>query len=183
MTKRLMCMLALLASLPGPWAGAASYETQPDMTRCSEMELRVAGLFKVGTAALYLHNCSAAREIVLDPVPKQFSLQMARDFAGTDLRKTARDALRDNLGIGSDEPLPESLRCLADAYVDARDGDRYDVIYRPRDSLELYLNRELVKRCEDTGQGEKYFMIWFGEDPFHQRLRDTLLDRAEARNR
>src|SRR6056297_3415859 len=133
-----------------------------ELTRCAELELRVAGLFHVGTAYLYLDECASSSRI-LGSVPKQFSLKLARDFEGEDLIESARSILTRNLGLEDPEQLPPALRCLADAYVDAESGDRYDVVYRPEEGLGLYLNDRLVQSCSDSEHAEKYFMIWFGE--------------------
>lgn len=173
-----MWMLATLAialtSNPGVAAPAPG-----GLNRCAEVELRVAGLVHVGTAYLYLDQCASAADI-LKSVPKQFSLSLARDFKGEDLAESARSILTRNLGVDHADQLPEALRCLADAYVDADSGDRYDVVYRPEEGLGLYLNERLLQSCEDTEGAEKYFMIWFGEDPFHRRMRDRLLEQAKA---
>jgi hypothetical protein len=147
------------------------------LTRCAQLELRVAGLFLVGTAYLYLDECASSKQI-LGSVPKQFSLDLARDFKGEDLIESARSILTRNLGVDSADQLPEVLRCLADAYVDADSGDRYDVVYQPEEGLGLYLNDRLLQSCSDSEGAEKYFMIWFGEDPFHRRMRDRLLEQA-----
>lgn len=170
-------------------AGLAFGESAPansgfsaGLQRCAELELRVAGLFRIGTARLYLDQCDDAGRI-LDPIPKQFSLELARSFRGADLIESARSSLKDNLALETADDLPEVLRCLADAYVDADSGDRFDVIYRPQLGLSLYLNNELVRRCDDAEGAANYFMIWFGEQPFHRRMRDRLLEQALGKPR
>ncbi|TVQ35208.1 MAG: hypothetical protein EA370_09540 [Wenzhouxiangella sp.] len=161
--------------------GSARADIGPlDIPVCSELELRVGGLFRVGTARLYLDDCPRARVDILASVPKQFSLELARSFSGEDLSEAAHDLLRRNLDLSHSEPLPESLACLADAYIDAGAGDRYDVSYLPEQGLALHLNGKLLKRCENAGLAEKYFLIWFGDQPFHRRMRDLLLERAES---
>lgn len=167
-------LLLLGAGLP---AAVAATAPGKDLTRCAELELRVAGLFRIGTATLYLDQCQDA-ERILGPVPKQFSLELARSFKGDDLIESARSTLADNLALDSADDLPAVLRCMADAYVDAESGDRYDVVYRPGDGLRLFLNNDLIRQCDDADDAEKYFMIWFGEEPFHRRMRDRLLDEA-----
>jgi hypothetical protein len=176
LTRLITCIITLLALGSVPLI--ASENGQADLERCSELELRVAGLFRIGTASLYMSDCARAREDILNPVAKQFSLELARSFSGQNLSEAARDALVANLGLDDGDMLPAPLACLADAYVDVERGDRYDVIYLPRDALSLYLNDELIKRCDDTEQAEKYFLIWFGQEPFHRRMRDRLLDQA-----
>jgi hypothetical protein len=172
-----MLRMTLLAGLMASGSLAAEHQAAT-LQECAELELRVAGLFRVGTASLHLSDCTGAGEQILAAVPKQFSLELARDFDGADLSDTARDLLVRNLALADANDLPTALACLADAYVDAGPGDRYDVIYRPGDSLSLYLNDQPLRRCEDSGHAEKYFLIWFGEQPFHRRMRDVLLQRA-----
>ncbi|NBB92666.1 MAG: hypothetical protein GVY32_05790 [Gammaproteobacteria bacterium] len=147
------------------------------LEQCSEVELKVMGLFSVGTASLHLAECNDAGR-VLERVPKMFSLELARDIAGQDLIDSANDLLMDNLGLESREALPEELACLADAYVDAEEGERFDVVYRPDEKLALYRNDQLLAECPDRGHGHQYFKIWFGEAPFNDRMKEALLKRA-----
>ena len=158
-------------------AGVALATERPDLTRCAEVQLRIAGLFNVGTARLYLAECKDA-ERILESLPKTFSLELARDMKGEDLIDSATNTLVDNLDLDSPEQLPQDLACLANAYVDAEKGERFDVVYEPDTRLALYRNGELLTECPDQGRGAEYFNIWFGERPFHRRLRDRLLSQA-----
>lgn len=167
----------LLSALCAVSSAHASLAEDAALTRCAELELRVAGLFRVGTALLYLDHCEDA-ERILEPVPKKFSLELARSFSGKDLSETARSTLKKNLSLDDSDELPAPLRCMADAYVDAGDGDRYDVIFKPEAGLRMYLNGDLIKSCAGDEGAEKYFMIWFGEQPFHRRMRDRLIEEA-----
>ena len=155
----------------------ASITDDLQLKRCAQLELRVAGLFRVGTALLYLDQCNDA-ERILEPIPKLFSLELARSFSGDDLVETARSTLKKNLSLNDSDELPDPLRCMADAYVDAEDGDRYDVVFHPDEGLKMYFNGELLQQCDAEEGAEKYFMIWFGDEPFHRRMRDRLLDQA-----
>jgi len=149
-----------------------------DLERCSEVELKVIGLFNVGTASLHLPDCGQAGR-VLEPVPKMFSLQLAREIDGDDLVDSANELLVENLGdVDSRGELPEELACLANAYVDASAGERFDVVYEPAERLALYRNGELLAQCPDQGRGHEFFNIWFGEKPFNQRMKDRLLEQA-----
>ncbi len=170
-----LCLGTVTAQASLPKAG------NDDLALCADLELRVAGLFRVGTAGLYLERCDYVDRI-LESVPKQFSLYLQRSFRGDDLASTARDVLIENLDLASPDELPEALACMAEAYEDAEPGDRYDVIYRPGRGLTMYLNGEVLRHCDETEQAAKYFMIWFGERPFHRRMRDELISQARERN-
>lgn len=171
-TMRAILIVPLLCCAPVIQGGNATA-----LAQCAEVQLRVAGLFNLGTATLHLADCADARRI-LESVPKQFSLELARDLRGQDLIDSANATLADNLGLDSSGNLPEELACLATAYVDARRGERFDVIYEPETQLALYRNGELLQACPDQGRGAEYFNIWFGERPFHRRLKDRLLEQA-----
>jgi len=171
MMPRMVAAFAALSLL-----GAAQ---NPDLKRCSEVELKVIGLFDVGTASLHLADCSAA-DRVLERVPKQFSLELDREIAGEDLIESANELLVENLGLSSREQLPEELSCLANAYVDADAGERFDVVYSPGERLALYRNQDLLRACPDRGHGHQYFQIWFGDDPFNDRMKERLLERASG---
>jgi hypothetical protein len=169
-------IIVVLALLSAP----TMIEAAPEPQLCAQLELRAAMLFRVGTASLYLPDCQRAQDQVLDRVPKKFSLELARSLSGDDLVESAVESLRRNLELAADTPLPEPLDCLATAYVDVNAGDRYDVVYRPEHGLALYLNDEPLRYCPDDGQAELYFLIWFGDEPFHRRMRDELLMRSQA---
>lgn len=159
-------------------AAASSAAHAAILEHCSEVELKVMGLFNVGTASLHMANCAEA-ERILEPVPKQFSLKLDRDMAGEDLIESANELLVENLDdVDSPEELPEELSCLANAYVDASDGERFDVVYEPEERLALYRDGELLTECPDQGRGHEYFTIWFGEEPFNERMKKRLLERA-----
>ncbi len=170
------CRFAFLSALLCS-AMLATAANAADLEKCAEVELRIAGMFNVGTASLHLAECSDA-ERILESVPKQFSLELARDMKGQDLIDSANDTLVDNLGFDSRSELPEELACLANAYVDAEKGERFDVIYEPDTRLALYRNGELLTECTDHGRGAEYFNIWFGKRPFHRRLKKRLLEQA-----
>jgi len=170
MTRGTLLLLLLMA--------APASADAPDLQRCSEVELKVIGLFSVGTASLHLADCAQA-DRVLERVPKQFSLLLDRDMAGADLVESANELLVENLDdVGDPTELPAELACLANAYVDAEDGERFDVVYEPERRLALYRNGELLEECPDRGRGHEYFNIWFGEEPFNQRMKKALLERA-----
>jgi hypothetical protein len=171
---RIPTAIVLLALACNATAGASGNGT---LKQCAEVQLRVAGLFNVGTATLHLADCADA-ERILESVPKQFSLELARDMKGEDLIDSANDTLVDNLGLDSRDELPVELACLANAYIDAERGEQFDVVYEPRARLALYRNGELLEECPDQGRGAEYFNIWFGERPFHRRLKDRLLEQA-----
>jgi hypothetical protein len=167
--------LLLSATLALGQAQAAA----PELERCSEVELKVMGLFSVGTASLHLADCGQAGQ-VLERVPKMFSLALDRDMAGQDLIDSANELLVDNLDVDSRDGLPQELACLADAYVDASEGERFDVVYRPDESLSLYRNGSLLRECPDRGRGHEYFKIWFGEEPFNEKMKRRLLEAASS---
>ncbi|RFF29749.1 chalcone isomerase family protein [Wenzhouxiangella sediminis] len=174
--NRLLPATILVVSAVLSTAGEAS-TGKTELQRCSEVELKVIGLFSVGTASLHLADCSD-RDRVLERVPKMFSLELDRDIAGSDLIDSANDLLVDNLDLQSRAALPEELACLANAYVDAAEGERFDVTYQPDERLALYRNGELLRECPDRGHGHQYFQIWFGEEPFNDKMKRRLLERA-----
>lgn len=174
MIRTALAMLAPMLFLALTPAPATALE------RCSEVELKVIGLFSVGTASLHLADCSQA-DRVLEAIPKKFSLELDRDMAGQDLIDSANELLVDNLAdVDRPENLPEELACLANAYVDATDGERFDVVYEPGERLALYRDDELLEECPDRGRGHEYFKIWFGEEPFNDKMKRRLLERARA---
>ncbi len=171
----LLAPLSAMADLPETMETAGG-----ELQRCANQAIRVIGVINVGHSGLYLEDCDDAGRI-LESVPKQFTLELARDFAGEDLRASAREHLVKNLDFDSEEDIAGSLACMADAYVDGVDGDRFDVRYLPEEGLSLHHNDEEIAHCGNDDGSEKYFVIWFGDDPFSNRLKRRLLDGALER--
>ncbi len=175
---------ALLLALALPLTAAGELPDYMDtgqsrLQLCSDQAIRAIGIFNVGHSGLYLEDCQDAARI-LEPVPKQFTLKLARQFSGEDLRQSARELLVDNLDLDSESDLKGSLECLADAYVDGSDGDRFDVRYEPASGLSFHVNGEKIVHCGNDSNSEKYFAIWFGHRPFNERLKRRLLEGAQG---
>lgn len=146
---------------------------ESDLQQCASMKMRaLGGLVTIGEAELSLASCYEASNI-LDPIPKMLSITFARDVSAERLNKMASESMTDNLGEGNS--FDSIFECISGVYQDTREGDRYDVLYLPGEGLSLKLNQKLIAHCPDSDWAPKYFNIWFGEKPFHKRLRKELL--------
>lgn len=171
-------LLALSAATPAQELPSSMEWDETTVQRCGEVTLRVfGGLITIGNAGLYLQDC-ARTDRIMDNVPQQFSVHLARDADGGRLTRMAREGLEDNLAEATRQQLTETFRCMTEAYRDAEAGRRYDVRYLPGHGLQLWLDDELLADCPCGPDGARYFSIWFGNDPFNAKMKEALLQQA-----
>lgn len=144
---------------------------------CSEITLRVMGMFTIGDAGLYLSECSDYKHVTYD-VAQQYSVYFNRDAKAGKLRELAVDSLDDNFTEAELAELNDIFACVYDAYQDTAKGSRVDTRYLPGEGLSLIQDDEVLAMCGDNPAGAGYFRIWFGQDPFNDKLRSSLLNGA-----
>ncbi|GAB4189584.1 MAG: hypothetical protein Tsb002_16740 [Wenzhouxiangellaceae bacterium] len=171
-----LMLLAQSAAASDQRLPATTIVGENSLQRCAVVPMKVFAFVKIGDAGLYLPKCSQAGDI-MERIPKQFTIALSRDASGSRLQDMAEDLLEENLG---DEVVDNGLfDCITQFYIDASEDDLYDVRYIPQQGLELRLNDEILATCDDHDQAHLYFSIWFGEEPFNQRLKQALLERSQ----
>lgn len=157
-------------------AGTATATPAQELRVCARQDVRVAGFIDLGTAELHLARCEDRGQVLAD-VPKRYVIELARQIDGEALGDSARKLLRRNLGAAAGL---DAYDCMNDAYRTAQPGDRYAISWQPGGTLELRLNERLLARCAAPAEAAAYFNIWFGPEPFNEKLRDGLLRQATA---
>ncbi|GAA5135991.1 chalcone isomerase family protein [Alloalcanivorax gelatiniphagus] len=167
MVKR-ASLIALLA-----WAATGQAANFDAMTRCSTGDVKALKFFNVGQASLYRQNC-AADDPLAPPLRLEFGYN--REVPGDAFAKAARKMIERNLDEARFQALLPRIEAFNQHYRTTRDGDRYTLDYDDDGSLVLRLNGEALAREQGRDFAEAYFTIWFGERPYSDDLKASLLD-------
>lgn len=169
---------AATPTIPYVHSAATQANKQPPLLECSRVSMRVfGGLITIGEASLHLNRCDQAKQVLQD-IAKQFTIDLSRNASAERLRAMAERLIDDNLRTDEDQNPNLRFECITQAYIDAKEGSRYDVRYRPEEGLTLWLDGERLSQCPPDADLADYFAIWFGEEPFNQKLKRRLLNQA-----
>ncbi|MDM3869970.1 chalcone isomerase family protein [Porticoccus sp. W117] len=140
---------------------------------CNSTDIRVMAVFNVGTAALYLQDCSIEEDTLNQPI--QLSIVYKRDFSPEDFQKSAYTLLQRNLSEAQFSAIEGELQRFNSNYQAMTKGERYDICYSDNTGLLLQKNGALISQSQSAQLGQSYFQIWFGKRPFSKALKRKLL--------
>lgn len=146
-----------------------------NLSRCSQTEVSVMKFISVADAALYSEDCSQLPALAEH---LQLSFIYHREIAGEDFIEAAETLLRRNLTAEEYTQIETDLNAFNQSYQSVQDGDRYDV-RRSKNGLFLLKNGHVISHHSSTVLGQVYYLIWFGDKPFNEKLKAALL-RPEA---
>ena len=146
------------------------------LSRCSRAELKAFRLIHVGNAALYLDDCKKMGAI-FSPNPKHLRFLYEKAIPAKAFKEASEEYLKINLGkkYTAWQPAFDKFNSY---YQDIKEGDYY-LIYDPKTGLQLNLNNKPLASLLDPAQSLAYLNIWFGEEPFSEELKDSLLNIGE----
>lgn len=143
------------------------------LKRCSRAELTAFRMIHVGNAALYLDNCVAKPDIFSDQA-KQLRFVYEREIPAHAFQETSMEYLKTNLGEKF-TAWEAAFKNFNNYYQDVKAGDYYDLTYTPKQGLSLSLNGTQLGNITDKTQALAYLNVWFGEEPFSDKLKEDLL--------
>lgn len=141
------------------------------LSKCSQTEISVMKFIDVADAALYSSDCQQL-PVLADDV--QLSFIYHREIAAEDFIEAAETLLRRNLSASDYQQIEREMESFNAGYESVAEGDRYD-IRRSNAGLALFKNQRLVSQHPSDRLGERYYAIWFGDNPFNQKLKQDLL--------
>ena len=168
MATRPLIPLLLSLALLTPAAAVAANE----WTVCHRSDVKALRIFTVGEATLSRLDC--AGNLLAPPLRLEF--RYFRDVPGDAFAKAAMNFLRKNLDETTFDALAPRFERFNSHYQDIGDGDIYRLIYRDQ-ALELFLNDTPLARETGNDFASAYLQIWFGEDPYSDSLKASLLGR------
>jgi hypothetical protein len=189
----LLLLLAAAWPLPAepapgvPHVADAQYPTRVDVAGHAfvlhgQGLLRVGGLFRVYSAALYLGEGFTA-DTALSDVPRRLEVVFVRTirrdiFADLAAKAMSRYVSRDDM-----EKLRPLLNQMNALYDDAHRGDRMSLTYIPGRGTELSINGEVKGIVPGADFSAAYFGIWLHPRTLSSSLRASLLRTADAPTR
>ena len=140
---------------------------------CSQAELKAFRLIHVGNAALYLEDCNKLSDI-FSITPKRLRFLYEKSIPAKAFREASYKYLKINLGQKFSQ-WKISFDQFNSNYQDINAGDYYDLIYDPLTGLLLQLNGKDLATIQDPDIALAYLNVWFGNEPFSEDLKKTLL--------
>ena len=168
MTRTRTFLLVLLTAMPASVFASESWET------CNEAPVKALGFITVGKAALSKPACDAAGDTLLAP-PLHLEFAYTRAVPGDAFAKAAMVMIERNIDAQRFNDIAERLRAFNSGYRDIDDGDRYRLVYLPSGELQLWLNDEQLAVEQGHDFAEAYLSIWFGQKPYSDAMKETLL--------
>lgn len=180
-TKRFITLVLAVVLAPAPAAAADATEPAPDhvegaagteLQACSAARVKAWMFIKVARANVYLSDCGNLEHPFSPPVALRFAYE--REVPARGFTESANEMLKRNLASKQYARLKQPLMDFNDHYKAVEDGDTYYML-RTKDTLTLWLNERELASVDNPELARHYFRIWFGPEPFSDRLREELL--------
>ncbi len=172
---RSACFLLILLFSPFSLADAFSSRIDTEhgeLAKCSQTEISVMKFINIADAALYSSDCSRLPELTHN---LQLSFIYHREIAGEDFIEASETLLKRNLSDAEFSKIKTDLDEFNAAFESVAEGDRYD-IRRNQTGLSLFKNGRLISEHDSMTLGQSYYQIWFGDKPFNDNLKQSLLE-------
>lgn len=167
-TERLNVPLEVVGSA-GDLNGAGS-----EWQLCASSDVYAFTFFNVGEVSLWLRNCDVDIASVYRD-EKKLEFLYARNIPGYAFQKSAAHYLKKNLSEERFKNFEQSVQEMGDAYQDVEKGDQYTMLFTPL-GLTLFRNGVELKEIKEPSFAQDYFLIWFGDHPFNNKLKSRLLE-------
>ncbi len=168
------CSPALAA---GGQTHAAELNAQTRLSLCRSAPVTALRFIEVGKASLWRDDCASGPASLQPPLLLEFAYQ--RDVPGSAFSQAAMAMVERNISDSAFADLKARLERFNSHYRDIGDGDRYQLRYLPGGELELLLNNEVLTREQGHDFASAYLNIWFGPQPYSERLKRQLLATEE----
>lgn len=163
---------AITAPLPEPIRAA----TDKPLQQCSSGIIEVWGFIDVGKASVWLPDCDRLEMPFQPPLMLRFGYD--REVPGDAFAKSARAMLERNMEASTYQSLEEQFETFNGSYRDTQDGDIYSMLWREDGSVILWLNDGKLAEEQGGRFARHYLKIWFGPDPYSNKLKEALLTPA-----
>jgi hypothetical protein len=138
---------------------------------CSSADMQVYLFLDIGDVALYLANCHH------QPLLNQGRLlyfHYNRHFSAADFRKSGTVLLKRNVSEAIFSRLQKPLKQFNQFYVPVEKGDSYLIGTNATGGMVLFHNGNYLGKTDSQELSQQYFQIWFGRDPFNEKVKADL---------
>lgn len=132
-------------------------------------------LFNLGDVALYAKDCAAVDADSLTAQPVHLTFKYERAFDGEDFIKSSDELIQRNSDAAEYQNIKADLDSFNANYQAIADGERYDIGWSQATGLLLSKNNRQLAQHDSAELADVYFRIWFGDEPFSQKMKDALL--------
>lgn len=140
--------------------------------QCDHYLIRKGFFFKIADVDWFSSNCQIDKDhINTNPVLLRFTYY--RDIKREFFIDSATEYFLRNLNQPPKQHDKAIIENFNQAYQDVVEGDTYDLLLHPQDSLELYKNDRLIQSSQQPLILTHYFKIWFGKDPVIPALKEA----------
>ncbi len=132
-------------------------------------------MFNLGDVALYAKDCAAVNADSLTAQPIHLTFKYKRAFDGEDFIKSSDELIKRNSENAEYQSIKADLDAFNANYQAIADGERYDIGWSQATGLRLSKNNRQLAQHDSAELADVYFRIWFGDEPFSQKMKDALL--------
>lgn len=144
------------------------------LTLCASTNMRKM-LFNIGDVALYLKDCSQASAETLTEQPVKLSFVYQRAFDGEDFIKSSDVLIQRNISVADYAAIEEELKAFNANYQAIAKDEVYEIAYSQETGLLLSKNGRQLSQSSSAQLAAAYFTIWFGDNPFSNKMKNELL--------
>lgn len=184
-TKRIIGIALLAGGLLSATTPVAAREPAPDfletaagtaLEACSSARVKAWKIISVARASVYLPDCERLDWPLQPPVALRFAYE--REVPGNAFTESANEMLARNMNADDFGKISNAAAAFNEHYRSVGDGDTYHMLRHGDGHLTLWLNGEELVSVHNPALARHYFLIWFGEKPFSESLKQDLLDRG-----
>lgn len=181
----LLCVAAAqsLAYASSPAFAPRVTDADTTLVRVGQGTARYARLIPVYDAALYMERDAQAADILDAGIAKRLDIVYRVSIKAEDMITAAEHILARQHPEDVLARWRRELDALHAAYRDVQSGDRYALVFQPREGLWLEFNGERITRIAAEEFAQLYFGIWLGDEPLSDRLKQDLISHSPDRGR
>lgn len=162
--------LFAFCSLPAYASSELKVENNTHLKLCNTSDINIIFVFDVGRAELYLPNCE-----VLDYSEFMLAITYKRSFTAEEFIVSSDELVARNNSTAIYKQVKNDLDRFNSQYQGVEKNDEYRISHTHKHGLKLQKNGKLISSSQNKHLAMAYFKVWFGDKPFHQKMKKNLL--------
>lgn len=141
-----------------------------ELKLCNSSEVNILFVLDVGDAELYLPDCE-----VLDYSEFMLAITYNRPFTAEEFIASSDELVSRNNSRAIYQQIKTDLDYFNSHYQAVEKGEEYRISYTFKKGLNLQKNGKILSSSDNALLAKAYFKIWFGDRPFHKKMKKELL--------